>query len=413
MKKNLLPSLVLGCICIVVAVLLSVLNIFTAPIIAERQNAAANAALVEVLPGATKFDDLTIDDKYPSVVEKGWKADNGFVFQMNVSGYNPGLIIMCGVSSDGKITGVKHIVTNETFGLEGELNGVYLGKDIDSAELIVATGATPNSSTSKAYYDAIKAALQSAIVAGGGEVDIRTPEQILQDNCNAALGTTDVKYSRWFATEILEGIDAVYEAGDKSGKVYVIGESFVGIKADGTVVAGSAGADAQAKATAANSIINASVLTEITEFGFDVDPDITKAYVTASGNYVFEVIGKGYKYESNVEFAGIEDGEFNIKVSISADGKIIDVVTVSHEESKGYGELCATEEYYEQYRGAGNDDIVITVPFPDFHDDQIANDCTDIGAISSSTFTSTGYQVAVKVAFEAFELLTNTEGGND
>ena len=55
----------------------------------------------------------------------------------------------------------------------------------------------------------------------------------------------------------------------------------------------------------------------------------------------------------------------------------------------------------------------ITVPFPDFHDDQISNDCTDIGAISSSTFTSTGYQVAVKVAFEAFELLTNTEGGND
>ena len=295
MKKNLLPSLVLGCICIVVAVLLSVLNIFTAPIIAERQNAAANAALVEVLPGATSFEDLTIDDKYPAVVEKGWKADNGFVFQMNVVGYNPGLIIMCGIDADGKIAGVKHIVTNETYGLEGELNGAYVGKDIDSTELIIATGASANSSTSKAYYEAIKAALQSAIVAGGGEVDIRTPEQILQDNCNAALGTSSVTFTKWFATEIVEGVDAVYEAGDKSGKVYVIGESFVGIKADGTVVAGNAGADAQAKATAANSVINASVLTEITEFGFDVDPDITKAYVTASGNYVFEVIGKGYK----------------------------------------------------------------------------------------------------------------------
>ena len=39
-KSNWMPSLVLGCICIVVALLLSVVNMVTAPIIEAAQSAA-------------------------------------------------------------------------------------------------------------------------------------------------------------------------------------------------------------------------------------------------------------------------------------------------------------------------------------------------------------------------------------
>ena len=414
MKKNLLPSLVLGCICLVVAVLLSVVNMFTAPVIAQRQNAAANAALLEVLPEGKNFKEIELTAEYPAVVTKGYTADGGCVFQMEVTGKSTGLIIMVGVDSEGKITGTKVIANQETPSyaekvfptLEGT-SGAYTGMTLDGFEAQLTSGATL---TSKAYSEAVKAALQAAVLASGGSVDTRTPEQILQDNCNAALGTTGVEFTKWFATEIIEGIDVVYESN--AGRVYVIGEVFVGIKADGSVHTADVDADAKAKAVSADDVIKASTLTEITDLE-GVDEDITKIYVTASGNYVFEVLGRGYKYESNYEFVGIEEGEIEIKISISADGKIIDVLTVKHGESKGFGDVCATEEYYDQYRGAENSDVVITVPTPDFHDDQIPDGCTDLGAISSSTFTTTGYQTAVKVAFMTFELLTATEGGND
>jgi Na+-translocating ferredoxin:NAD+ oxidoreductase RnfG subunit len=60
-----MPVVVLGTICLVVSLLLSVVNSITAPIIQKRQNAAANEALLVVLPDATTFDEITIDGSYP------------------------------------------------------------------------------------------------------------------------------------------------------------------------------------------------------------------------------------------------------------------------------------------------------------------------------------------------------------
>ena len=50
-KSNLMPSIVLGCICLVAALLLSVVNKFTAPIIAKRQSEAANSAFAQIQIG--------------------------------------------------------------------------------------------------------------------------------------------------------------------------------------------------------------------------------------------------------------------------------------------------------------------------------------------------------------------------
>ena len=419
-KSNILPSVVLGAICLVVAILLSVVNMITGPIIADRQNQAANAALLEVLPNGSNFQELEITADYPAIVVKGWKADGGSVFQMEVKGYQSGLIIMCGVDADGKISGVKHIASNETFNAEGELNSAYTAKqdNLDSLEMILSTSASKGAPmTSQAYYDALKAALQSAILASGGSVDTRTPEQILQDDCNAALGTTGLTFTKWFATEVIEGIDKVYVSD--GGRVYVIGETFIGIKADGTVV-GEVDADASAKAIAADTIIGAGSDTEITDLLTSADfADITKAYKTASGNYVFELVAEGYKSESVHHFGGnLESSYIKIKLSIDAEGKIIDVVTLSQKETSGIGDKCANEEYYEGYKGAGSSDIVISADRSDFDledytMDLIPDDSTDIGVISGATFTTVAYQEAVKLAFSAFEFLTTPEGGND
>ena len=72
--------------------------------------------------------------------------------------------------------------------------------------------------------------------------------------------------------------------------------------------------------------------------------------------------------------------------------------------------MCGTEDYYEQYRGSSASDIVLSVTSPDMHADQIPDGSTDIGAISSATFTTYGYQKAVKAAFEAYEILIQNGG---
>ena len=408
-KTDIMPAVVLSAICVTVALLLSLINMVTAPLIKAAQDAAATASLSEVLPGGKNFTEIVIDDKYPSSITKGYKADGGFVFQTSVSGKASGLIILCGIDNDGKIAGTKVIADNETddydktvFPLLEGTDGKYSGVTLTDFEPFLVSKATL---TSRAYGDAVKASLQAFIIANGGEVDIRTPEQILQDNCNAALGTTKVKFNRWLATEVLEGIDAVYEAEDKSGRVFVIGESFIGVKADGTVV--NLGDADEAKITSANETVVGSAPVEITELPDGINTAIVqKVSVTASGNYVFELKAKGYQ-------AGFKYGDktpIMIKLSISAEGKIIDCVTVSHNESQGYGEVCGSEEYTSQYKDKESGDIVVSVESPSDHKDQIPDNSTDLGAISSATFTTAGYQKAVKAAFDAFELITANGG---
>ncbi len=407
--KNIMPSIVLGAICLVVALLLSLINSVTAPVIEAAQNAAANEALIVVLPEGKNFEEITLDEKYPAAITKGYKADGGFVFQATVTGKSAGLIVLCGISSDGKIVGTKVISDQETDDYDKNVfpqvegtDGAYKGMDINTFAPYLVSGATL---TSKAYGDAVKAALQAFTIANGGTVDVRDPEQILQDSCNEALGTSGVKFIKWFATEVVQGVDSVYIAEDNSGKVFIIGETFVGIKADGTVV--NLGTADESVIKTANGIIDASVLKEVTSLPDGINTKtVKKVYITNSGNYVFDLEGKGYQ-----ALFDYGDGTvINIKLSISADGKIIDCLTVSHNESQGFGDVCATEDYYEQYRGSSASDIVLSVTSPDMHADQIPDGSTDIGAISSATFTTYGYQKAVKAAFEAYEILIQNGG---
>ena len=110
---------------------------------------------------------------------------------------------------------------------------------------------------------------------------------------------------------------------------------------------------------------------------------------------MFEAKASGYEYAH---------GDLIFKMSISADGSIIDCLTLEHGESKGYGDKCATEEYYESWRGVEADQVVES-------DGPIVDGNTDPGAIVGATQTSNGYQKAVKRIFNAFKILT--EGGND
>lgn len=412
------PALVLGCICLAVALLLSGINVFTAPIIKDRANALADSAKTEVLPGGKNFKDITADFAFPAAVTEAFSADGGFVFRSTGKGRNGDIVIMVGVDTEGKITGTKVISEGESNGYKEKVysrvegtSGEYVGQTLDTYSAIIAAGATL---TSNGYADAIKAALQAYAIANGASVDTRTPEQILRDNCNAALGTEGKTFARWFATEALEGIDKTYVAEDNSGFVFVIGESFIGVNADGVKTPDASDAN-KATASAAYTLASASTLTEI-DLPEGTAKEIAKAYVTESGNYVFEVTSKGYDslFEySNGHISGTPQ-PIVFKVSISADGKIIDCVTVKHAESKGFGDKCATDEYYDGWVGATDEDVKLSVTAPDYmNPGQIPADSTDIGAITGATYTTYGYQKGVKAAFAAFELLTSNEGGNE
>lgn len=397
-KSNLMPTVVLGSICLVVALLLSFVNMVTGPIIKAAQDQAANAALLEVLPEGTDFTPITIDETYPAAIVAGYKANGGFVFQSTVTGKSSGLIIMCGISADGKIVGTKVIAEQETDSYDANVfpavegtEGAYKGMALEGFEPYLVSGATL---TSRAYGEAMKASLQAFVIANGGEVDIRTPEQILNDNCNAALGTEGLVFTRLFLTEVLEGVDAVYTSD--AGKVFVVGETFVGVKADGAMD-NTGDVDPVVIATASDKLA-ASSLTSVTELPEGIHKSITSVSRTESGSYVFEIKAEGFSIHQYDEYGSGKNLPMEIKVSISADGKIIDCLTLSHGESQGYGDKCDTEEYYATFRGATADKIVISKA-------PITGETTDPGAISGATYSANGYQKAVQRAFAAFEIL--------
>lgn len=404
MKKfNFKPILVLSTICLTVALLLSLINSVTSPIIEKNQNAAANEALLELLPDGKDFKELTIDGTYPKVITQGYKADGGYIFTAVVAGKSTGLTIMCSLDETGKIVATKVLASQETVSYAEKVfpsvqgnNGKYTGMTYDTFEPFLVSGATL---TSAAYGEAIKAILQAYTVASGGEVDIRTPEEILQDNCNAAAGTQKLTYTKWFATEALVGIDAVYTAPDTDVLVYVVGESFIGVNASGEIVTADIDTATATTVLAAHALASASTLTEITERPEEIHKDVTKIFVTASGNYVMEIKAEGFSTYYYEEWGYGTDTPIVIRVSISADGKIIDCQTVSHDESKGYGDKCATDAYYETFRGTESTGIVIS-------QSPIKGDVTDPGAIAGATFTTQGYQKAIQRAFNAFEILT-------
>ena len=409
-NSKIYPAIVLCSICLVAALLLAVVNMITAPEIEKKQIEAAEKAMLEVLPDGKNFQKIEITSAYPKAVTAGYQADGGFVFQMSVTGKSSGLVIMCGIDAEGNVVGTKVIANKETpsyvekvFSQVVGTDGKYKGMNLDSFDPYLVSGATL---TSSAYGEAIKAALQSAAIAAGGSVDIRTPEQMLQDNCNAALGTDSLKFTKWFMLESLDGIDAVYVTDDSAQRVYAIGETLVGVKS-GAVITADVSDENKALALAADAIVGAITLEDVAK------PDGAKKTVksikkASNGVYVFELSADGYQ----AVFDWGDGTPISIKLAISADGKIVDVLTVAHKETEGLGDACATEEYYEQYRGKGDEDVKVSSKYPSHNGtDLIPSDSTDIGVIASATYTTVGYQTAIKDAFEAFKLITE-EGGN-
>ncbi|MBQ8202998.1 MAG: FMN-binding protein [Clostridia bacterium] len=385
MNRYLKSIVVLTAICGVIAILLSATNFVTAPIIKQNENAAANKALLEVMPEGKEFTLVDISsyelpDTVTSVYEE---SSGGYVVQLTTAGYSTGLVIMCGVDKTGAVTGATCLASGETLGAEKTYGDKTVGKtieDIDSVDTVASI-----TRTTEAYRNAVKDALNTAIILGGGSVDLRSDEEILADNLDAALHAAGGKFTPWFMVEELEGVAAVYKADNGSGMVITYNGNFYGIDSAGSVLGE---ADEATKTLIADYAkkVNSSKVNSFSASSYELPAAILKTEKTASGNYVFEVKASGFGINGDSYYN--PSGEpIIIKASVTRGGKIIACQTLSQKESEGYGSQCAEPEFYTQFSGKDETNY------------------KEIDAISGATITTNGYVTAVGRVIEAVNII--------
>ena len=188
MKKSIKNLAVFVCICSIITLLLAFTNSVTLPIITQNQNAAANEALLEVMPDGEGFDAVDVSTyTLPATVSEVFMetTGKGYVVKLVTAGYGTDMVVMCGVSNEGVVTGAVCLSSNETLGKEKTYGENFTNQDaagVDAVDII--GGATK---TTAAYKNAVKDALNTAIILSGGSVDVRTDEEILADNLSTAL----------------------------------------------------------------------------------------------------------------------------------------------------------------------------------------------------------------------------------
>ena len=394
-KKSLKDVIVLVAICAVFATVLAAVNSVTAPIIAERLEAAANEAYMVVMPGANGFKDFDISGKnlYPTVKEvKEETSGMGYAIKLETKGYDKGMILIVGVTTDGVVTGATCIDSNETNGDEKSYGNNFVGKDLAGAGAVdLISGSTM---TTTAYRSAILDAINTVAILGGAQIDTRPEEVKFQDALEAALPGGEV-FTKVVLLSALEGIDAVYEAEDGKGYVCLIGTDstgiFLGVDANGKAV-GEMSEEHKALAEAAIASVKANVAVDVDLTPY-MDNSLIANYVnyvkkTGTGTYMIEIKTSG-QYTANTPIV--------ILVVIDADGRVIDSQTISHAETPSPG-------------GAKLEDGALNSEFIGKNESECNEndygDPTDSIIINGATFTSNAYKNAVLNAFNVVKILS-------
>lgn len=156
-NDNVKSFTVLVAICVVVAALMGIANVITAPVIEKIEAQKVQDAMLVVLPSGENFTKLDVDSLDDSIQEVYTETNGGYVFKISVTGYASGMVIMCGVNANGVVTGATCIKSSETLEKEKTYGESFIGKDINNVDLVdTITGATL---TTTAYKEAILTAL--------------------------------------------------------------------------------------------------------------------------------------------------------------------------------------------------------------------------------------------------------------
>ena len=397
--KNLKPTIVLSCICMAVALILSAINMVTGPIIEAQRNAVANEALLEVMPDGTGFEELTdlASLGLPEVITNAYKetSGKGYVFRVTSTGYKPGMVIMVGIDAEGKITGTKCLETQDTFSKESQIDNTYNGQSIADFAPNMISGATM---TSIGYRDAVNNALQSFVLASGGKLD---PAIALEGKiAELAPGFTTPA-----AVDASGSFKKILKAANDAGFAYIFSD---GENAFLTLVSATGGcavfdaegnnvtdahADLAAEAkthAAANQKSYSDVLTErITKFfpdASDIAPVETTSFGTVVSALGFKSNGADYYgfYSRSMGFQ-----QMDVFVIIDANGAIAKV------DAK---QFIFEEEYFNNF--AGMDASAYKAGFEGLTSETWTG---DQAVIATATKTSDAMKQSTTDAFDAFK----------
>lgn len=157
-KQKFMPAIVLTAICLVVALALAAVNLFTAPIVEENNRQKEMESLRLVMPDGADFTEeqgLSLPATVKSVYRE--TEGRGFVLLLSTtSQYTSGdpMNITVGIGADGKITGIRLTSYTESkdFGKE-TYPATYVGKDETLSGVKLVAGITYSST---AFREAIK-----------------------------------------------------------------------------------------------------------------------------------------------------------------------------------------------------------------------------------------------------------------
>ncbi len=183
LKKSDIPNIIKTAVILflitgIAALILAVVNNFTAPIIAENSAKKQAAAMQNVLKDA-EFSEgnlaENVDDPDISEIYKAQKDGSaaGYVVMVNPNGYNGAISMVVGIDAEGKVSGIDIISQSETAGLgancvKDEFKDQFVGKsgeisvvknDPKDNEIDAITSATI---TSKAVTSGVNKALAAA-----------------------------------------------------------------------------------------------------------------------------------------------------------------------------------------------------------------------------------------------------------
>ena len=165
--------IILFAIAAITALLLGLVNMITAPVIAENARIKNEKAMAAVLP-ADAYNPVDYTGGDAAVLAVYEAVGAGYVVQVECAGsFGGGLQAMVGVDTEGTVTGVEIVKTAETSGL-----GANAGKDAfkgqfagltnaavtkDGGSIVPITGATI---TSRAVCNGVNAAIAAAASMG-------------------------------------------------------------------------------------------------------------------------------------------------------------------------------------------------------------------------------------------------------
>ncbi|MBO5196444.1 MAG: FMN-binding protein [Clostridia bacterium] len=410
-NDNAKSIVVLGSICLVVAILLSVVNHITAPIIEEAAGAAASESLKVVLPDATGFEEVELPEGTAETVTGIHKDQGGSGYAVTLatsSSYSQSpMTFTVGFGTDGKIVAIEMTNYAETKDF-GDYPQSYVGADSALGGIELAAGVTYSSTAFKA---AVEDAFAALIAIGGISEGVKSEEQIISElMADKFPGAVD-NSGKFRATEMkvdAENVISAFSADNGVGFALTVdynGEKLVCIISTSGSVA-----------------------------FYDLEANAVDTVDSAFVENIVSAIGVSAKAENDLKYAQatLVDGETLEKVDLAAQFGVVSnafVITSPTRSSNAYVFVCRPFGYKDpmtmtfviengsvtSYRNTGD-----FIQFGEYYsvpglneNEYMQNmagkteaDITDELLVTGATISTAAVKLAAEDAFEAYKELT-------